>query len=175
LTRPVKGSDLKCWALAVARRESTEIDPDFIADAILGGHYWALDWQYSGLFHEHVDSREVVHKVVDILDMWSFLEEGYEALSGAEKAVVAKNADSFGSHVTFLGFDGNNEGEYGSIARFQRFKGRDLNTHMPIVERYQRMYGAFEPIRKTLVGRRLSADEIVKILTQPPRRKVTFI
>jgi len=52
--------------------KNTEIDPDFVADAIMGGHYWALDWQYTGLFHNHVDNRQVLHNVVDFLDMWSF-------------------------------------------------------------------------------------------------------
>jgi hypothetical protein len=47
----------------------------------------------------------------------------------------------------FFGFDGNNEGEYMSIAsflveklrRFESFKGRSFNSHVPVVERYRRM------------------------------------
>lgn len=152
--------------------KNAEIDPDFVADAIFGGHYWALDWKYSGLFHDHVDSREVVHEVVNILDMWSFLEEGYEALSASEAARVAKEADPFGAHVKFTGFDGNNETEYMSIARvlvekldrFTRFKGRDMNSHCPSIDGYARMLMVFEPIRKTLIGRKLSTDETISIL-----------
>ena len=152
--------------------KSPEIDPDFVADVIWGGHYWALDWQYGGLFHSHVDSREVVRDVVDVLDMWSFLEEGYEALTAPEKARVKKEAEPFGEHVKFTGFDGNNETERMSIARFlvekmgrfTRFEGRDMNSHHPSTEVYRRMFMVFEPIRKTLIGRNLSADEMISIL-----------
>jgi len=156
----------------------TDIDPEFVAEAIYGGHYWALDWQYSGLFHDHVDSREVLHEVVDILDMWSFLEEGYEALSAPEVARVEKDADPFGSHVKFTGFDGNHETERMSIARFlvekmdrfTRFKGRDMNSHHPTIHAYARMFMVFEPIRKTLIGRKLSVDEIISILKAEAHR-----
>jgi uncharacterized protein YfbU (UPF0304 family) len=149
-----------------------EVDPDFLADVILGGHYWALDWKYTGLFHDHVDSRQVLHEVVDVLDMWSFLEEGYEALSTSEIARIEKEADPFGKYVKFTGFDGNNESEHMGIAlflvekmdRFTRFKERDMNSHHPSIEAYARMFAVFEPIRNTLVGRRLSVTEIISIL-----------
>jgi uncharacterized protein YfbU (UPF0304 family) len=152
--------------------KNPEIDPDFVADAIMGGHYWALDWKYTGLFHDHVDSRQVLHEVVDVLDMWSFLEEGYEALNAADTARVEKEADPFGKHVKFTGFDGNNETEHMGIAlflvekmeRFTRFKARDMNSHHPSIDTYARMFAVFEPIRKTLIGRPLSSTEIISIL-----------
>ena len=58
----------------------------------------------------------------------------------------------------FSGFDGNNELEYISVARFlidhldsfTDFKGRDLNSHMPSIDRYSRMFLVFEPMRKSL-------------------------
>ena len=78
----------------------------------------------------------------------------------------------FGKHVKFIGFDGNNETEYMGIARFlvekmdrfTRFKGREMNSHCPIIDAYARMFTVFEPIRKTLIGRKLSTDEIISIL-----------
>lgn len=152
--------------------KNLEVDPDFLADVIVGGHYWALDWEYTGLFHDHVDNRQVLHEVVDVLGMWSFLEEGYEMLSASEKARVEKEADPFGKYVSFTGFDGNNESEHMGIAlflvekmdRFSRFKGRDMNSHHPAIEAYASMLAVFEPIRSTLVGRRLSVTEIISIL-----------
>ncbi|MGA2207535.1 MAG: YfbU family protein [Terracidiphilus sp.] len=149
-----------------------EIDPDFVEEVIYGGHYWALDWEYSGLFHRHEDAATVVSEVVDILDMWSFLERGFEALSKEDKDQVAAEAEPFGKHVVFAGFDGNHEGEHIGIARFlvhkldrfTEFKGRDLNAHMRTLDAYRRMLSVFEPFRKNLTGRDLNAVEIIKIL-----------
>jgi uncharacterized protein len=112
--------------------------------------------------------------------MWTFLERGYKKLSAADKARVQKEADPLDVH--FRGFDGNNEGEYISVARFlidqlkrfSEFKGRDLNSHMPSIDVYQRMFAVFEPIRNSLGGpRELSATEIIEILKamiHPSRR-----
>lgn len=95
-----------------------EIDSRFVLSAISGGHNWALDWTHQGLFHRHEDSRQAVSEVVDILDMWSFLEGGYARLGDDDKARIADEAGVWGKHVTFLGFDGNNESEHRSIALF---------------------------------------------------------
>ena len=125
----------------------TEIDPDFVAEAIWGGHYWALDWQYPGLFHEHFDRREAVHEVVNTLDMWSLIENSYENFSADDKKRVEARVGTSGRNPRFPGFDGNYETEYMSIAqflvekmdRFQSFKGRDFNSHHPEVDHSRRM------------------------------------
>lgn len=150
-----------------------EFDTDFIASAIHGGHYWAFDWELQGVFHGHADKRAAVTEVVDTLDMWMFIEEGYAALDQAGKDAVEKGAEPFGKHVTFPGFDGNNETEHLGIARFmiekmkrfERFGGkRELNSHMQSLPGYRRMLKVFEPMRVNLVGRELSAAQIVEIL-----------
>jgi uncharacterized protein len=157
-------------------------DADFVMDAIYGGHYWGLGWKYSGLFHGHKDSKQVVSEVVDVLDMWSFIESAYAKLSPKDKARIEKEAEPFGKHVHFRGFDGNNETEHLGIARFlidklerfSSFEGRDLNSHMPSVETYRRMLRVFEPMRSSLVGRELGASEIIELLnekTHPEHRK----
>jgi len=162
--------------------KSGEIDPDFIAEVIFGGHSWGLEWQYSGIFHRHEDAKAVVSEVVNILDMWSFLESGYQKLSKKDKARVAAEAEPVGKHVVFTGFDGNNESEHIGVARFlieqlgrfTYFKGRELNAHMPSIAAYRRMVAVFEPIRRKLTGRDLTADEIIGILKawrQPSWRK----
>lgn len=159
----------------------SEIDPDFVEEIIYGGHYWGLSWGYTGLFHDHEDSETVVTEVVDTLDMWSFLERGFEALSKQEKDRVAADAKPFGEHVRFTGWDGNGESEHIGVARFlinkldrfTDFKGRELNAHMPTLDTHKRMLAVFEPIRSNLIGRGMSADEIIQVLQEklhPSRR-----
>jgi uncharacterized protein len=152
--------------------DSEEADLDFIAEAIGGGHSWGLKWKFSGVFHDEEDSMAVVYEVVNILDMWSFLESGYEKLSKKDKGRIASDCAPFGEHVRFDGFDGNNEAGYISIAyflikqlnRFTKFEGRDLNAHVPTVAAHRRMLIVFEPLSRKLMGRELSALEIIAIL-----------
>lgn len=158
----------------VLRNQGTngEIDPDFVAETLWGGHYWALDWKYPGIFHKHVDEQKILTEVLNILEMWLFVESGYEGLSKKEKERVAIEAQPIGTHVEFMGFDGNNEGQHRSIAlflirrldRFTNFAGRELDSHMPVIDAYRRMLEAFQPMRATLVGRELSADQIIELL-----------
>lgn len=153
----------------------TDTNIDLVQNVIYGGHYWALGWEMPGLFHDHIDKRSRVSFVVDVLDMWDFLEEAFEKLSDDDKARLAEKADPFGKHVRFPGFDGNNEIEYMSIARFlindlsrfSRFQDRkhDLNSHHSTLETYGKMYRAFEPIRKTLIhGKAMSVEQLAEVL-----------
>jgi uncharacterized protein YfbU (UPF0304 family)/Arc/MetJ-type ribon-helix-helix transcriptional regulator len=159
-----------------------ELDADFISSALVGGHFWGLQWQHTGIFHTAEDSKHHVREIVDWLDMWSFIEEGVEKLSAADKKRFVSESTYSIEGAKFPGFDGNNETEHIGIARFMieklgrftRFKARELNSHSPVLEMYGRMYSVFEPIRKTLVGRSLTADELVEIFKSrihPSRRK----
>ena len=103
--------------------------------------------------------------MVTIVGIYSDLRDSYERL--ADKSGIEPH------QVEFPGFDGNNEAELMSIARFlvekmsrfSRFKGRDFNSHSPSAVRQRRMVAAFEPIRATLdLGRQLSASQIIEIL-----------
>lgn len=149
-----------------------EIDPGFVGEVIFGGHFWAPKWGMPGLFHDHEDDPREVRFVVDVLDMWDFLESGYKALPKAEKDRVATEANPFGKPVKFTGFDGNGEATLIGIARFfiekmdrfTRFSGRDLNAHMPTMGRHREMLSVFEPMRKGLTGGELSATQIIAIL-----------
>ncbi|MEI6882651.1 MAG: YfbU family protein [Bacteroidota bacterium] len=149
-----------------------EIDPDFMTDVIVGGHYWAPKWELQGLFHNYEDKPQDVSLVVDVLDMWDFIESAYESLSKKDKALIEKEADPFGKYVSFSGFDGNNEAECLGIARFfveklkrfTRFGGRDLNSHMPTIMGYRRMLSVFAAMRSGLVGHGLSATQIIALL-----------
>ncbi len=149
----------------------SEVDVDFVAEAIYGGHFWAPIWEMQGLFHHHIDLHSDVELVVDTLDMWDFIESGIEMLLPEE--VERLKATNHGYLPKFRGFDGNNESALMSIAqflvqkmkRFARFETRDFNSHIPTAETYRRMTKAFEPIRVTLgFGRKLSVDQIVQLL-----------
>jgi hypothetical protein len=149
-----------------------EIDPDFVGEVIWGGHYWAPKWEMQGLFHDYEDDPQDVRFVVDVLDMWVFIERAYEKLSKKDKERVEKEADPFGKYVQFAGFDGNNESSCLGIARFliekmnrfSQFKGRELNSHAPTFAVYRRMLSVFEPMRAKLVGTELGANQLIQIL-----------
>ena len=152
--------------------EEAEVDADFLADAIYGGHYWAPKWEMSGVFHGEEDDPSDVHFVGDVLDMWSQIERSYERLDEKEKARIAREAEPFGKDVRLRGFDGNNESSLLGIAnffikkmgRFEEFRGRDLNSHFPSVDIHKRMLAVYAPMEKMLVGRGLNADQIIQLL-----------
>lgn len=152
--------------------KDAESDPDFLAKVIYGGHYWAPKWKLQGVFHDHVDDPEEVSYVVDVLDMWSFMEEAFASFSAADKKKLVAEVGPWADGVAFPGFDGNNEGSQLGIARFliddlerfQRFKGRDLNAHHPTEERYRPMVKLFTPMRATLDRQRLSVRQVAELL-----------
>lgn len=157
------------------------LDPDFIEYAIGGGHYWALRWQYPGIFHGEEDKPDTVNEVCEILDMWYFLEDGFNKLSKKDKEKVKQEAKPFGENVKFPGFDGNTETEHMSIARFlihkmeryTEFKDHELNSHSSLLEIYRRMLSIFRPMLANLKGGKLSASQIISILkerTHPENR-----
>lgn len=151
-----------------------ETNVDLVQKVILGGHYWALGWEMPGIFHGHADKQSRVRFVLDVLEMWSFIEEAFEQLGEESRERLAAEAEPFGKHARFPGFDGNEETEHLGIARFlvedlerfSRFREghRDLNSHCPTLETYGRMLRTFEPIRQTLIGRRMTIDELVSVL-----------
>ncbi len=153
--------------------EIDEVDTKLIKQAIYSNNTWALSWELPGIVGDSAEpTPPEVSLVVDILDMWSFIEEAYERFDATEKSALEAKADPFGKHVAFSGFDGNNESEYMSIAnflvkdmdRFSRFASRDLNSHCPSIDGYQRMLPKFLAIRPTLVGRGLSVEEMAEVL-----------
>ena len=145
---------------------------ELIQESIFGGHFWALMWEMSGVMHNHSDDPKNVRAVVDILDTWDFIERAYAKFDDAEKQSIENAVEFIGKNPVFIGFDGNNETEYLGIARFlieqlgrfQNFKGRELNSHMPTVGRYQRMAAAFAPMRASLIGRELNVDQVIHLL-----------
>lgn len=145
-----------------------------VTNAIYSENTWALDWEMPGIvgsFPEQTPPQ--VKFVVDVLEMWSFIEEGYDSFDPKEKENIKEKASPFGSHVKFSGFDGNNETDEMSIAsflindmgRFSRFKKRDMNSHCSSINTYEKMLNVFKPLLSTLNGQmHLSADQVISIL-----------
>ena len=148
------------------------VAPDFLAEAILGGHYWAPKWQFQGLFHEQIDDPQDVHYVVNVLDMWDFIEGAVEDMQSDQLVELQAQLGARPRDIKFGGFDGNTETRLWLIAkflidqmgRFSRFKRRELNSHIPTTGRYQNMVELFEPLRKTLIGKNLTSRQLVKVL-----------
>lgn len=162
-------------SMLASLHERLEIEPEtakLISDAIHSDNTWALSWQLPGIVGDNSDPNPpAVQEVVNYLDMWGFIEDGVAALSPDARAAL--DAAALGAKG-FPGFDGNNESEHFSIARFlvgpmrrfARFAGRDLNSHHPTLHRYAAMYAVFEPIRSRLgLGRPLTRAELTEILS----------
>lgn len=152
----------------------TDVDTKLLSAAIHSDNTWALDWEMPGVVGENPEETpSIVREVLEYLDMWSALEEAYASLDEEEKRQIEKEAEPFGRHVRFPGFDGNNESKLLSIARllvedmgrFSRFQGRDLNSHVSLRQNYARMLRVFEPLRVTSSGaRRLNENQIASVL-----------
>ena len=151
------------------------IDPKFVESAIYSDNTWGFEWKYSGVFPSASEpTPPEVTEVLNYLDMWEFIELAYSHLDDEGKKELAAKVDSpLGKDPKFRGFDGNNEAEYIGITsflvndldRFADFKGREgLNSHMPVLGMYRRMYQAFEPFRRTLIHGPLSVDQLAAIL-----------
>jgi uncharacterized protein len=161
--------------IAKGDRESYEINPKLVADAICGGHLWALEWEYGMMLQETPTSQKDLSFVVDVLNMWRTLEFSFNKLSAEEQQRVKMATNWLDAKVTFPGFDGNEEGEFLSITRFMveklnRFdelKGRSLNSHTNNVSNHKRMYAVFHPINQALARRHdcnLKPEEMITIL-----------
>ena len=130
---------------------------------------WGFNWKYRGIPFEHDETPQIVKETGNYLDMWFLLEISYDKLSATEKKKV--KAANYNEDVRFPGFDGNHE-DNGSVAhylidhleRFEHFKGRNMNSHMPSIGRYTRMYSVFEPMRSGVGAGHLTPDQIIQVL-----------
>ncbi|MGL6051207.1 MAG: YfbU family protein [Aeromonas salmonicida] len=146
-------------------------DSELIADAIQTENEWAIDLQYGQtLGSEITDPRfEFIGKV---LDMCETIENAYANLNPQGQEAV-KAGTIFDASRAFYGFDGNNESEYMSAARFlvkkmgrfADFEGRDFNSHTPSVDGYTRMLEAFNRVREPY-ARGLTAEQIIEIMNE---------
>jgi len=146
-------------------------DPKLVAKAISYDSAWMLPFKYDMVLTEEQTPPDVTF-VINVLDMFDFLESSVEELPESEKVEIA--AAPGGSSLKFCGFDGNNEGSYMSIAThltkdldlFDRFKDRYLNSHCPRVGAYSRMYTTFDRIRPNIVLREMTKEEVMSVIAE---------
>ena len=137
-------------------------DTDVLRE-VVGSHPWALNLEYS--FEEPIEEK-VVREVMDIIDMWEWIEISYERLSEEDRAGIEDDC-------RFRGFDGNCESEHYSVAgvlintmkRWKRFSGHDLNSHIPMLPEYRNMLERY-PTREEMANIARSDKGVVKRPTQ---------
>jgi uncharacterized protein len=153
-----------------------ELDFKFISRVVSNDDIWALSRKYPGLGLK-VETPSDVGLVSDILEMWDNIESSYAVLNEEDNKLV--KSDSYYNHEPkFLGFSGNYETTLMSIARiltrdlelWQRFSGRELDSHFPSIDGYRRLLGVWRPIRdakfKTLGPYELNAGELIAVLRE---------
>ena len=149
---------------------SDGIDLAFVCEMVSKRHEWALEWKYPGLFTGSFADPPEVSEACDVLTMWSALERSHERFSDDEREQV--EAACPGASARFIGFSVNDEIAHHSAAdilinelgRFERFKGRDLNSHGPFLGADRRMLEVFKLLPSTSRAGDLSADEMIDVL-----------
>jgi uncharacterized protein len=167
--------------------DQRELDFKFIDSVVSGDHIWALDWKYPGL-QLRIETPQIVRMVADILEMWNHIESSFAALNEVDKKRVESCAPYKGK-PEFPGFDGNHESALMTIAailihdlgRWPCFNKRDLNSHWPSVDVYERELAAWQPMWRAKIKNseppyELTADELIAVLRErihPENRKPT--
>ncbi|KMV71908.1 hypothetical protein WB66_05240 [bacteria symbiont BFo1 of Frankliniella occidentalis] len=155
-----------------------DIDPNIIRSAIVTGNTWAIQNQYSALFPEEVD--------IDVKNIVSSTLNMYRYISMSLKALPVEDADELiGKHhvvvhersVQFPGYDGNNEGEYISVAAmfktlnlFSEQLEIDKNSHQESCEDYENALNELDAIRAEGGDvHKMTKEQIDKLLSAAPR------
>lgn len=149
------------------------VDSKLVASALWHDQAWAIQWEHGFLLGREKTPPHVQH-VVDVLDMWSFLERAFKDLTPEELEKVKSEAYPY-DDLQFPGWDGHDDNGYIGVARFltenmgrfSEFAGRDFDSHSPVFGRDERMLQVWLPIRKRLgehVSSKLTADDLIEIL-----------
>ena len=146
------------------------VDARFVRAAIQTGNTWALAHEYRCLqLDDEHDQPHEVDEVAMFLGMWDRLEQSYIQLTPEQQEHVRQATGR--SEVRFPGFDGNSEGTHMKIACFfadhmargAYLKGRDLDSHMPSLDAYRRMFSAFKRM-ESLGDNQLTATQLIDVL-----------
>jgi uncharacterized protein YfbU (UPF0304 family) len=150
-----------------------ELDLDLVLTAAVNRQEFAIAHKYDHIFGA-ANAPADFHFVVDVLEMWSVIEEAIESMDINEKGVLQAAAGEPASRASFTGFDGNREPTLRSHANllvntlgdFAQFTGRTLNSHKPMKDRYERMLVVFRPILTALNGERyMNPSEVGAVLS----------
>jgi uncharacterized protein YfbU (UPF0304 family) len=157
-----------------ASRVRNGINSALIRKALESGNDWAIPTEVNLPWRDEPATPPHVTHVLDILDMWSTIEDSYAALTADETARYASET----GHTydpQFPGFHEHSEFDEHTAAqflidhmgRFSTFAGRSLVSDQPTIARGRRMLAAFVPIRATLGNRNpvlMTADEIIAVI-----------
>lgn len=134
------------------------MNTELIRDAISTDNTWALAWELPVEDGDDHPMPHEVNEVMDILNMWSLIEEAYEKLDPIQQATVrAASGQEDEDSLRFAGFDFSDEPEQLSITlflvkhmmRFRNFKEHDLASESPYLEDYRRMLDAWGHDRRS--------------------------
>lgn len=148
-------------------------DTKFIRSAIASDNAWALNWEMPELDDDFGDTPQVAIDVVDYMYMWGVIEDSWHSLSEDGRTEIAKQIP-FGKNVRFPGFHSGAESKEYAVAklfvddmgRFERYKGRDLNSHVPMCEQYKKMYERFDRIEVPSSAHHiLSSSDLLGVLS----------
>lgn len=155
-------------ALLCQPKDDPELDKGLIYEAIMSGNSWAIAADGMGNFSENV-SDEVSTFVGDVMSLYGLIEQSYEKLDDAAKQRL-KDAHL---NPTFRGFDANNESEHCTaiygwtkvLNRFEEFQGRKLNSHTPMVEKYEAQLDVYSSMGADILREGTFSEEVLtKIL-----------
>lgn len=161
---------------------SNGLDPVFVQKMVSSDNAWALNWRYNGLFSSsHTPPK--VRRVAEVLEMWEVVERTVAGLEPAEREEAESVTRPVGlAGARFQGYSGNDEDEYSivhilveDLGRWASFRGRDFNSHMPMVEVYDRMLDVYQSVNPanefspTLSVKDLS--EVLNAAIHPENRK----
>jgi uncharacterized protein YfbU (UPF0304 family) len=155
----------------------SDLDPDFIREAILDRHDWAIGWRYTDIAGD-VHKNEAAQEVSRVLHMWIAIEIAFDKLSEKEKARVTAETDEDGR---FPGFDWNMESDVASIATFMidkmdlfsRFRKRDLRCVFAKMPLYLRMLTAYKNIASKMTSDLMSASQLIAVLNAQADKRFT--
>lgn len=150
------------------------INSALVRKALESGNDWAIPADVQLPWRDESGNPPHVTHVLDILDMWSTIEDSYAALRPDETTRYASET----GHTydpQFPGFHEHSEFDEHSAARFlidhmgrfSIFAGRGLISHHPTIARSRRMLASFVPIRATLGSRNpalMTVDELIAVI-----------
>lgn len=126
---------------------------NFLRSAIITDNTWAINWEMPDLGLDLSDTPQDAIDVVNFMHMWGVLEDTWNNISENKKENILEKV-KIGKNVRFPGFHSSAELKLYRIARlfvddmgrFERYKGRDLNSHVPMREQYEKMYSNYQQI-----------------------------
>lgn len=148
-----------------------KVDPDNESEyrraiEILDNGYESEYGSIGGILIEPVP-QNICEEVHGILGLYRSLSDGYKQLSD-KTGIDAKD-------VEFRGFDGNNESEHLSYAKFLASQGKYeessvVDSHSQVLGIYRRMLAEFEQVEPKYPLERADIQRILAAMIHPSRR-----